>query len=202
MYLMLALLGGCGDGSGGATEATDTAPPPARPSVHPDDYVLPVVHGMDAKLQVLPCTSCHGPNLEGDLGPRCGDCHDRSAIGGDWTKDCTWCHGDPIAGTPAPPEGIHDNVDAATGSFPAHRAHTEDTALHRAYACTACHLLPGSALSRGHVLRDDDTPGVAEVFPDHEPSTYVDGTCTTACHGADFDRGTVVNDTHEVACGD
>ncbi len=143
----------------GASDAcATTTPPTTLERTHALGYAAAEIHGMDAKFSVLPCISCHGADLAGDVGPSCDTCH-----GEGWRTDCTFCHGDPFDGTGAPPVHISGVDDGALASFIPHRPHTEDTDLHLAFACSACHVEPTDVLSPGHVFVSDITAGIAEM---------------------------------------
>lgn len=150
-WLALLAAAGCDN----ATETPDPEP------YHPAGWASPAAHGLAAKLQQDPCGVCHGADLTGgSSGVGCAECHAESSA--DWTTDCTFCHGDPAEGSGAPPEDIDDNADAATSSFPAHRAHVRSP-LHADWDCTQCHVPPQDIFSEGHFLVGDATAGEAEV---------------------------------------
>lgn len=173
------------EGADAACEEVPTSPTgPARH--HPDGWALPSAHGTSTKLGEDDCRSCHGAELDGgEVGIGCDDCHVAEGYP-DWAAGpCTFCHGDRGAEQPAPPQDIDDNDDIASISFPAHRAHVEETETHLAYDCGLCHTKPTSALSPGHLF-DDATPGVAEVVLTAAPgpeASYDGGSCTVWCHG-------------------
>ncbi|HHO54262.1 MAG TPA: CxxxxCH/CxxCH domain-containing protein [Deltaproteobacteria bacterium] len=129
---------------------------------HPPGYDAPDLHGMDAKLQVLECGSCHGEDWTGGVAQGCDDCHAQEG-NPDWRTDCTYCHGGNGTGnTGAPPQDIDDNTDEATISFGAHPEHVAGGGLgHPAYGCEQCHRTPDRALSPGHMI--DGSIGVAET---------------------------------------
>lgn len=167
------------DGADGdcATEPTGTG---AR--YHPDDWALPDVHGMAAKFQTeADCRSCHGDQLQGDLGPACESCH-----GEGWEVSCTFCHGGVDSTTGAPPEGIDDAVDRADQVYQPHTEHLgpEGSVGHAPIDCSTCHVVPTSALFAGHLF-DDDTPGQAEVTLSGLATggSWSGQSCTVYCHG-------------------
>ncbi len=170
----------------GATEAcnepVDTS---GSDGYHPDGWSAPAVHGLAAKTQSQPCTTCHGQDLGGgSVGVSCDTCHIPTP---GWRTTCTYCHGGVDTTTGAPPEDIDDMATASETSFPPHTAHvTADLAL--PYDCTACHRKPTDALTGGHVFLGDATAGRAEVdFSGGRSSTgaYADGTCSNLyCHGS------------------
>lgn len=131
-------------------EPTDTG---GTGSYHPEGYVDPSQHSMEAKLHEQTCTDCHGADLTGGAGLSCDTCHVPT-----WRTDCTFCHGGLDNSTGAPPESIRDEeVDTAFG---AHTRHVEQN-THAAFDCTQCHVKPTSVTSSGHFL--DSTPAEAEV---------------------------------------
>ncbi len=118
---------------------------------HPDGYAASDVHSVDLKIQTEDCRACHAGDLQGDLGPSCGDCHaDR------WKEDCVFCHGGDETEDGAPPRDLF----AEPSVFTAHTNHvTGET--HLLYSCAECHREPDNVLSPEHVF--DDTHGAAEV---------------------------------------
>lgn len=184
-------------------EAADTA----ASSYHPVGWSAPAVHGIAAKFQEQDCQACHGADFPpdgGTAGVSCDTCHDVAVS--DWRTSCTFCHGDPEEGSGAPPQDIDDATDVATMSFAPHLVHVAETPLHVAWDCTTCHVRPDSALAPGHLFVGDTTPGLAEVaFVEGAGAggSYVDGSCTVACHG-DADGGLVSIrvDAGDVTCGD
>jgi hypothetical protein len=193
IVLLFAWAPGCGLGSapsveqvpdtGGGGEDTqleDTAPP----RTHPEGYAEAAVHGAEARLQTLGCTSCHGEDLLG-LGraSSCDACHPEG-----WRSDCTFCHGGLEDSTGAPPLHISGVDDGEEARFIPHQAHAQDTSLHAAFGCEQCHALPADALSEGHLFVGDDTPARAEVdfSGGLDPSVGWDDsrTCVSSyCHG-------------------
>jgi len=169
---------------------------------HPDDWALPEVHGLGAKLQTeTDCRSCHGDELQGARGPSCVSCH-----GEGWDTNCAFCHGTPEPYMAAPPEDIDDNDDPATISFTAHRAHAEPTDLHTKFLCDQCHPEPEDVLTPGHLF-DDDTPGVAEIDFTHGLSpeaSYDNGSCSNVyCHGdGQGPNGEMTDGDPSPGCGD
>lgn len=166
----------------GADEVCDRGVGP-----HPPGWAAPDSHGMGAKFQELNCTSCHGEDLEGDLGPACSSCHEAG-----WKENCTYCHGDPQAADGAPPEDIDDNTDLANSPFSAHRAHLAP-GDHATIPCETCHEVPENALTTGHLFVGDTTPGVAEVrfLGVSQGGSWNAGSCTVKCHGNGRAVGTV-----------
>jgi hypothetical protein len=169
---------------------------------HPTGWAEPAAHGLATKLGEQDCRTCHGAELEGGAAIACSSCHDAVVPG--WTTSCTFCHGDRETGQHAPPQDIDDNDDPDTLSFPAHRAHVEDTDLHVAWDCAMCHAVPTSALTPGHLF-DDATPGRAEVAFALAPAagaSYADGTCSDVyCHGDGQVPGDITVEVQDVVCG-
>lgn len=163
----------CGGGGG-----TETA------RFHAVGWADPDVHGTSAKLQELECTSCHGEDLTGGLGPSCDSCHGSPEASDAWRTDCTFCHGEP-GSSGAPPRQIDGAVTSANATFPVHRAHTGDTTFTVPLDCTTCHEKPADVLSEGHLFVGDTTPGIAEVVMSWGSWNATEATCTDSCHGAD-----------------
>jgi predicted CxxxxCH...CXXCH cytochrome family protein len=57
---------------------------------------------------------------------------------------CSSCHGDPGAGSSAPPRGTHGETDTSERAVGAHAAHLAPSAWHRAGQCSDCHVTPAS----------------------------------------------------------
>lgn len=155
---------------------------------HPEGFADPARHGLELKLQVQDCRDCHGPTLEGDLGPSCDSCHgaamDQEPTA--WRTDCTFCHGDREEGMPAPPRDIDGTTARESISFRAHREHVSER-NHAPYDCSQCHLPPDDVLSPGHIF-DDATPRQAEVRFEaghSKEAVYLgEGQCSNLyCHG-------------------
>lgn len=162
-----------GDGGGGGDTGDGER-------YHAEGYAAPDVHGLDAKLQVEDCTSCHGADLAGGTsGVSCDTCHDS-----DWRTSCTFCHGGTENATGAPPRDIDGSETEIT--FSPHTTHVTET-IKPAYDCVQCHAKPTDALSPGHLFVGDDTPGVAEVdfSGGISPTATWDGAgCSNLyCHG-------------------
>jgi hypothetical protein len=153
---------------------------------HPDGWAEPTAHGQAAELQTEPCVACHGADLtgQGDAAS-CDGCHAEG-----WRTDCTFCHGDPADGTGAPPVHLSGVDDGAAATFVPHRTHTDTTAVHLAFDCTACHAKPTDVLTPGHVFVGDASPGHAETdfalsLSDAAVWNRSTGTCSDLyCHGA------------------
>lgn len=195
--LFAFLLLGCPGSTDDSGKITDTS---GDDGYHPDGWDDPTQHGMAAKFQEDGCLGCHGDDLGGgSAGVSCDDCH---AAG--WQTDCTFCHGT-VGGTGAPPEDIDDQ--STNLAFAPHAAHVSDTDLHVAWDCVACHQKPTEALSPGHFLVSDDTPGAAEndFSGGLAPSTTRTGTgcANNYCHGdGTGDNGSIEADDSISGCGD
>jgi predicted CxxxxCH...CXXCH cytochrome family protein len=57
---------------------------------------------------------------------------------------CSSCHGDPVAGTSAPPTGTHGETETSDPAVGAHAAHLASSTWHRAGQCDDCHEVPAS----------------------------------------------------------
>lgn len=187
----LLLLTACDDTRFGKPTAGGSSPSDTTPTddtggasrVHADGYAAPEVHGPDAKLQVLPCVSCHGDDLTGDgEAPSCDSCHEAG-----WRTLCTFCHGGTETDGGAPPRDIDGETDPSLGSFPHHTVHLSDTEYKLAFPCETCHAVPTDVLSAGHLFVGDGTPGQAELdfSGGLSPAGTWDGlTCSSLyCHG-------------------
>ncbi len=173
------------------------------------------------------CGSCHGqppstPPHNANT-TQCVDCHDTvvdankniinkqlhingvvDVTGG---QNCNACHGS--ATNNAPPQDTLGNMATSARGVGAHQAHLKDGALHKAFVCTECHVVPASIEAPGH----RDTPLPAELTfgrlskTDGATPAWTGTTCTNNyCHGS-FDGGktttpqwTTVNGS-QAACG-
>ena len=188
LWIALALAG-CDDTvfpNGGVTTKPggDTETPDSGGSrYHPPDQANPDVHGLDARLQVEACASCHGADLTGAGDAlSCDSCHAEG-----WRTDCTFCHGGTDNETGAPPREIDDNTDESLLSYRPHTEHVTE-GDHPAFDCSTCHTKPTDVLSEGHIFIGDDSPGAAEVSFSgglSDAGTYDGaGTCGSLyCHG-------------------
>lgn len=189
---------------GGATPDCGTTVTGTTPATyHPDGWADHGEHGIAAKYQEDACLTCHGDDLTGgSVGVSCDTCH----VGGDtWREDCTFCHGGGDGDTSgAPPRDIdNQSVDL---SFDPHMSHVLDGAVHAAYRCTQCHVEPSQALSAGHFLLADATPGVAEVEFSAGLASAASwsgtGCSNNYCHGTGSGDDGSVSVTDDVDCGD
>ncbi len=165
----------CATGGGGGGTTTRN---------HPVGWSAPAEHGLATKLQTYAdCRTCHGAELEGELGPACDTCHQGG--GEAWRTTCTFCHGGELTDDGAPPRDIDGTSDPDAISFPPHLAHVEGK-WHSPFACTTCHAEPTDVLTPGHLF-DDDTPAVAEVDLSaglSSTGTWAAGSCSDVyCHG-------------------
>ena len=187
------------DGASSECNAVDTG----SGKYHPSGWDDPSQHGMAAKFQSDDCKSCHGDSLQGGSSSvTCDDCHDAG-----WQDDCTFCHGgtdgDKLG---SPGEDLDDSTTSLT--FEPHRAHTDDTSLHDAFACSQCHVTHDTALSASHFLDTADTaPGTAEMTFSKglsDKATYAGGTCSNLyCHGdGTGDNGTIKSSGSVSGCND
>ena len=166
---------------------------------HPEDFEAPDQHGMEAKLQLQDCTTCHGADLDGGISSTsCDSCHTA-----DWRTDCTYCHGGTDNETGAPPDDIHSSDTNA--NFDEHSIHVEEQD-HPAWDCEQCHATPTDVMTEGHLFVGDDSPGVAEVSfaaglsPD---GIYAGaGSCSDLyCHGDGASTLGTANTGETTACG-
>jgi predicted CxxxxCH...CXXCH cytochrome family protein len=96
------------------------------------------------------CQQCHGTDLSGGkAGVSCNQCH-AFQVASDGSTTCTSCHGS--AQTPAPPRDVSGNTSASARGVGAHQAHVlGKTFISAAIACSACHQVPASVDSPGHI---------------------------------------------------
>lgn len=183
--------------------------------VHPDNWYdgsdeLGERHGVAARLNTgftvdpalrgRTCTDarCHGAELRGgSTANGCDTCHDELEPNPMWRTNCTWCHGDPDEGSGMPPRSFNPN--RTTDGFPQHAAHVYPSDLHGGFECEACHVVPDSVTSPGHLM--DASPGVAEVIFE-TGGTWLAGACLNLyCHGDGRNRnGTIAINDGERGC--
>ncbi len=151
------------------------------------------------------CGNCHGlpPSTHAD--DRCELCHDPGYADGGvnlalhlngvvdlrGNAQCDACH----AGPQSPQfRDLHGNTDPKVRTVGAHQAHLFASKYRGPMGCEACHLVPATVTSPGHI----DSPPPADVFvskPADGGLAWVGGaqpayasataTCTNvACHGA------------------
>jgi predicted CxxxxCH...CXXCH cytochrome family protein len=138
-------------------------------------------HAYSANRGLASCQACHGQDLSGGTSQRaCSECH-----GATWQTTCTMCHGGFANATGAPPFATWGkNADAVRVG--AHTIHVTGSAIASPIACSACHVVPTTALTAGHI--DGDTAsivwgGIANkgTSPSWNRTT---ATCSnTYCHG-------------------
>lgn len=132
------------------------------------------------------CTSCHGTNYAGGVAsPSCNTCHKNT--GG--PEACNTCHGNFSDPTMiAPPKDLNNNTDTKFASVGAHSTHLVTAKGGAIAACSACHNVPQSFSSPGHIdntnraelvftkISNNDIGGAAYDF-----TTYK--CANTYCHG-------------------
>jgi predicted CxxxxCH...CXXCH cytochrome family protein len=165
---------------------------------HPADWALPANHGAAAKQGLSACTGCHGGDLTGGAvaGVSCDTCHSG------WKTNCTFCHGGTDNTTGAPPVDTLDRTATTERTVGAHTSHLEGPSLlSNPVACATCHVVPGDALSAGHV------DGASAEVLGAAGWTSTAETCSNYCHGA-FPGGNAGNTPQwtlvsagEAACG-
>lgn len=146
------------------------------------------------------CSSCHGAPPPSHARDQCTTCHPTGMAHLDGTTDigtggsgCSACHGG--TDSPAPPRDLAGNVFTTALGVGAHQAHVRaPSGLSAPIACSACHAVPASVTSTGHI----DSIGPAEVVAslgwDRDAAT-----CATAwCHGPARPRWI---ETGGAACG-
>lgn len=135
----------------------------------------------------LDCRKCHGDDLKGGKAEvSCHECH------GETLFACDMCHG--TATSFAPPRALSGSKLTTAPGVGAHQTHLRDGALHRAYGCGTCHVMPVDPFQEGHFQGDGGTEnGRAEVAFDGGRGEYsFDAhTCAnTSCHAPAPDSGT------------
>jgi len=139
-------------------------------------------YGHNAAAESKSCNDglCHGVDLKGGRdGNGCDTCHDALEPNPQWRTNCTWCHGDPAEGSGLPPRSF--DPTRAADMFEPHAAHVYPSALHSGFECEACHVVPDSVTSPGHLM--DSTRGAAEVTI-ATGGTWLAGACLNLyCHG-------------------
>jgi predicted CxxxxCH...CXXCH cytochrome family protein len=167
-------------------------------------------HAFEANKGLAACQGCHGASLDGmaGSGSACGRCHDAALPPGvaSWKANCTMCHGGTGSQTGAPPKALWGFAgDPARGGGTAdavrtgaHAKHLATSSISPAIACSACHVVPASALSAGHVETTSGIPtagvtfGGAATAGGASPTwTRASATCSSVyCHGATTHGGT------------
>ncbi|MFH1811425.1 MAG: CxxxxCH/CxxCH domain-containing protein [Pseudomonadota bacterium] len=164
----------------------------------------------------LECDACHGnpPPAPHPQNTACEVCHPGTAADRDHViassglhvngvvdvpTACNGCHGD--ATSAAPPRGVDGASSTTQHGVGAHRAHVEDSPIRQALACEACHVVPLSVNSPGHL---DDSP--AEVVfgalarsdgasPEWNGSADPPTCSAVYCHGASLAGGVATSPT-------
>ena len=179
------------------------------------DFTSPAVHGpmffdfLAGATGSLACTSCHGTDFNGGMGPSCNACHAAAGWVGSWQSNCSFCHGlrnattkagpYPVASHPtwaAPPDAVSQRLTgaAAPARTGAHQVHLTGIAgtgstMSAPFACGVCHAVPadlshiGGSSSRATVTLAG-TGSLPANLGTYNPST---GTCATYCHGQGLD---------------
>jgi predicted CxxxxCH...CXXCH cytochrome family protein len=112
-------------------------------------------------LQVAACAGCHGdvvdlsgrvvnPNLHGD-----------GVVQVVSSRTCSTCHGSPSS--PAPPTDLTGRSERSSPGVGAHQAHLSGGRTSRPVPCRACHLVPATEDTPGHL---DQEPGAEVIFSD------------------------------------
>jgi predicted CxxxxCH...CXXCH cytochrome family protein len=152
------------------------------------------------------CGSCHGnpPRAPHPQNPDCGTCHP-TMTAGDPTRitypaqhidgnvdliadrPCDTCHGS--AGNPAPPRDTRDNLTTGSRGVGAHRSHVESSTWRAPISCDACHQVPTSTASLGHI--DSPLPAELRFGAIAGPAASWSGTtCSNVyCHGGTLGAG-------------
>jgi predicted CxxxxCH...CXXCH cytochrome family protein len=147
-----------------------------------------------------PCSSCHGAPPPNHADSTCATCHPSGVAHVDGVIDigfggsgCSACHGS--ESSPAPPRDLAGNTFISAIGVGAHQAHLRaPSGLAAPIACTACHAVPSSVLSPGHI----DSTGPAEVVATLGWDR-ASATCASAwCHGDARPRWT---EAGGAACG-
>ncbi|GEJ57067.1 CxxxxCH/CxxCH domain c-type cytochrome [Anaeromyxobacter diazotrophicus] len=214
---------GCNPCHGATVDAAGAVIAPAAGGKHLDGLVQATGHGADWMITSSPgfhafsadrgladCQACHGAALDGGLaGVACASCH-----GAAWQTTCTMCHGGADNATGAPPKAIWGYAADAVRTG-AHTAHVTGSELAPPFDCALCHVKPAAALDAGHIdaVAAGGTPLATVAFSGlaalgTAPSwTRAGATCTTYCHGATLQGGSVPAPvwtsvgTGQAACG-
>jgi len=159
------------------------------------------------------CGSCHSlpPTGNHPVSSQCSGCHSAvvNAAGAiinaalhidgqvalDLNLPCNSCHGNAL--NAAPPKDSAGNSSTTMMSVGAHQAHVQDGAMHKAYDCSVCHLVPSDLATVGHIdsaLPAEVTFGVEAKGDLRQPGAALkptfdgqSGACAnTYCHGLDL----------------
>ncbi len=148
------------------SDFTTTTSPVATRGIHPEGWANSAsvnFHGQylrENNFDLQTCKSCHAADYTGGITDvSCYTCH-TSAEG---PEACNTCHGD-FADTTglryAPPRAVNGDTSETYRGVGAHLSHTFDNHLRDNIDCSACHVVPQSVNSPGHI---DNTPH-AEVI--------------------------------------
>ncbi|MBK9037286.1 MAG: CxxxxCH/CxxCH domain-containing protein [Myxococcales bacterium] len=151
-------------------------------AVHPAGWAQATMHGAEFNAQgAASCATagCHGTALTGGAsGVSCNGCH------ASWQTNCVFCHGGGQNMTGAPPASVTGLTAATDRHVGAHTTHVTASTNHAAYACSACHVTPSTALTPGHI---DGTPNAEVRYSTlNAAGTYAATTATCGalyCHG-------------------
>ncbi len=97
---------------------------------------------------------------------------------------CASCHGDPLAGTPAPPSGTHGETQTTDPAVGAHDVHLAKTSWHRSGQCVDCHEEPQSKSHSNGVV--DLSWGAVTIADGANPAfdAKAHSCANVYCHGA------------------
>jgi predicted CxxxxCH...CXXCH cytochrome family protein len=147
-------------------------------------------------LLTLSMVGCRvgGPSEERDAGPdgvADGDVvadGDAETLGDAFPVVCTECHGSKPSGvdpgSPAPPVGLHGEVETTTRAVGAHQQHLVDADWHVRVRCDACHAVPRDVEDEGHIGMPPAELVWSALASARGVSPSFDGTrCNVYCHG-------------------
>jgi predicted CxxxxCH...CXXCH cytochrome family protein len=166
-------------------------------NVHPSGWLTTAsgeFHGKYVQAngyQLSSCQKCHATQYTGGAsGVSCVTCHYPSSS----AENCTACHG--TSGVnPAPPRDLAGDTMRTVRGVGAHQAHLTGGSFSLSLSCDACHVIPATLLSAGHLDNSIgaevrfDPQGIVGTGQTYTPSA---GTCaSTYCHG-NFPNGNSV----------
>jgi predicted CxxxxCH...CXXCH cytochrome family protein len=153
-------------------------------AVHPAGWRMGNAHGAafnDQGPASCATAACHGTALTGGasmVSCASAGCH------ATWQTNCVFCHGGTVNQSGAPPASVDGLTAVSDRHVGAHTTHVTASATHAAYACSACHVTPTTALTPGHI------DGVADAEVRYSTlnaaGTYAKTTATCGalyCHG-------------------
>ncbi|HEY3452944.1 MAG TPA: CxxxxCH/CxxCH domain-containing protein [Myxococcales bacterium] len=193
-------------------------------------HVEPVWTQVDGSQ--VACDGCHGnpPPAPHPQSASCRTCHSGTvaASGGidvagglhidgvvQAASACNACHGN-AAGDPAnpadqaPPRDTSGNSTSASRGVGAHQTHLAASAVHVAFACDDCHLVPATVGAAGHTdsaLPAELTWGALARSGGASPAWNGSQCSSVYCHGATLSGGTLTDpnwtvvDGSQAACG-